>query len=204
MYTFQREQDQYREREQQWQRRRRWPIAFSILANVRAVTAAFGLLFVSILLMLGLFLVPIAISAAKTVWDTLDAGGYIYHDKMTRVFGADDWQLGEYRSCETQNSNDQPTILCGGKEVFYFFEGMPHHFARYAPNGVEAATDSKLFMVRFWGKTYDEKMPHIGSPSIGSSPDGTATLSILSYWDCRKNESADPSITCHQTKQPNP
>ena len=171
MYAFQREQGEYREREKQWQRRKRWPLPFAIWDAVEKVIVAVGLLLISILVMLGLFLVPIA----KTVWGTLAAWGYIYHDEMT-IVNSPDWQAGEYKTCTTLNGNGQQDIQCNV---------LSGHIA-----------GTKLFLVRFWGRTYDEAAPHIGGePNVAP---------VVFFWNCRRNESGDPSITCHRTKQPNP
>ncbi len=122
--------------------------------------------------------VIILVTVGPFIWRNLDISGWVYHDEMTTVYSPD-WQSGEYKTCTTLNGSVQQNILCDGG----------------VPSG--QVSDGKLFMVRFWGKTYDEAAPH-----IGSGPDIAPKMLV---WNCRKNESGDPAITCHQTtgKQPN-
>jgi hypothetical protein len=103
--------------------------------------------------------------------DYLDESGRIFHDEMTTVYSPN-WQYGEYKTCTTLNGGKPENILCDG--------GVPS-------GRIE---DGKVFKVRFWGRTYVE-----GEPAVGGAPNSAPTVF---YWNCRKNEEGDPSITCKQ------
>jgi|SRR5580704_8085818 hypothetical protein len=177
MYSFQREQDEYIEREREWQRRKRWPTVYAIRDGIGAVIRAAGLIVISALCLLFLGLVPLG----KAVWHSLNAWGYIYHDELVNVDGAEtgEWQFGEYKYCTTKNC---PDVLGPGNLSC----GLP-------------ISVGPSFVVRFWGPTYDETKPHYGDAADSKEP-------ALFRWLCRKNENGDPSITCHQTsvKQSSP
>lgn len=107
------------------------------------------------------------------LWSWLDNSGHIPHDEMAVVYSPE-WQYGEYKRCTTVNGAKPQNLLCEG--------GVPS-------GRVE---DGKEFDVRFWGRTHDEE-----KPAAGGAPD---TALSLFYWNCRKNEGGDPSITCYVEK----
>lgn len=117
-----------------------------------------------------LVLVGIAIWLGFWAYSDFDGRGWVPHDTMTTVYSPD-WQYGEYKTCTTLNgykNTRAENILCDGG----------------VPSG--RLEDGKAFMVRFWGKTYDEAKP----------------FENVSYWKCRRNDGDDPSITCEQAAEP--
>jgi len=88
----------------------------------------------------------------------LDQWRKIPHDKLTTVYSTK-WDTGEYQTCETFNQPSQekePELDCATGDL------------------------PKVFVVRFWGRTY---VP------------GRSNL-VVHTWRCRKNGDADPVITC--------
>lgn len=133
--------------------------------------------FVAPLLGLGIVLVLLN---GPHIWDYLDELGYIHHDWTITVYSPD-WQNGEYKTCTTINSASRQVgnILCDG--------GVPS-------GRVE---DGKVFKVRFYGRVYDA-----GKPAFDRNVPNVAGAVL--YWNCRKMEGGDPSVTCEQAPEKEP
>lgn len=71
-------------------------------------------------------------------WNALDESGYIYHDKITTVYGHD-WTDGEYKECSNVNAKtDEPYLQC---------------------DDLNLIEKGKVFKVRFYGQTYAPEKP---------------------------------------------
>jgi hypothetical protein len=102
------------------------------------------------------------------MWDTgqFENLGWVYHDKMTTVYGHN-WVSGEYKHCSNINANnhDKPFLMCDDAKL----DEEP----------------GKVFDVRFYGRTYDEKLP----------------LETTFDWNCKRSDGSDPMIVCKRLPQ---
>ena len=115
--------------------------------------------------------------AGLGIWANLKDSGFIGHDEMT-VVNSLNWQVGEYKACQTVNGNGDgaPEKTKGPQNIFC-----------YGDTPSELVDTGKTFNVRFQGKTY------VGGQKLDSSL----------VWNCRKNaldpnSNDDPAITCKQ------
>ena len=120
-----------------------------------------------VLVVLVLVLVFVAYNEEVNKWNiaNLEEADWIYHDKMTIVF-MHNWVNGEYKHCSNINANrhDRPVLMCDDMKI---------------------DTDTpKVFDVRFYGRTYEEKLP------FGTTFD----------WNCKRGDS-EPMIVCKRTPE---
>jgi hypothetical protein len=120
-----------------------------------------------VLIVLFLVLVFVAYDEEVNKWSLgdLEHATWIYHDKMTTVY-VHNWVNGEYKHCSNINANnhDKPYLMCDDANL--------------------DTEPGKVFDVRFYGLTYDEKLPF------------TTTFD----WNCKRGDS-EPMIVCKRTTE---
>ena len=111
--------------------------------------------------------IVIPITALWTAVRIFDFSHFIPHVAVTRVGGSvGSWRVGEYRECVSDNeksNEEEPGMMCLGHD--------------------QSETQDTL-KVRFYGKTYDDRLPG----------------EVAFVWRCKKNGSKDPVITCDKQR----